>query len=138
MKPLWYRWARVYFAGGCIIGSGFLLFKYTVPTDEAVYESFSPEIKQECDAKRRFRQLEQEELIRIVRKTSALNDPIWKTGPIGLPFEKNQRNLGQRLIDYNEVEKQDLEESKRSEVERAQQEMQEIVKLDEKRRWKWW
>ena len=46
VKPLWYRWARVYFAGGCLVGTG-VLFWYTIrPTDEQLIARFSPEVKQ--------------------------------------------------------------------------------------------
>ena len=45
VKPLWYRWARVYFAGGCLVGTG-VLFWYTIrPTDEQLIARFSPEVK---------------------------------------------------------------------------------------------
>ncbi|KAK6459129.1 uncharacterized protein RJT20DRAFT_132274 [Scheffersomyces xylosifermentans] len=128
-KPLWYRWARVYFAGSCIIGSGVVLYIYTTPTDEQLIAQFSPEIREEYEKNRELRQKEQDELMRIVRQTSQSKDPIWKTGPIGSPFEKEQRNLGQQLVDYEGFKRMKAAEAQKEEIEKANEELLEVVKI---------
>lgn len=139
-KPLWYRWARVYFAGACIIGTGVLLFKYNTPTDEELIARFSPQVRAEYEKSRELRQLEQQELMKIVQKTAASNDPIWKTGPIGSPFEKDQRNLSQKLVDEQLFanNKRDLEIL--DSLTKAQLELEETEKLIENKKssWKFW
>lgn len=137
-KPLWYRWLRVYIAGGCIIGTGALLFKYTTPSDEELYQRFSPEIKAESDAKRDFRQRELKELMRIALKTAALDDPIWKTGPIGLPFEVAQRNMSQQLVNYREFQQEAATKFKQDQLNDAMQNLEEIEQLSKKKWYRLW
>ncbi|EGW30904.1 uncharacterized protein SPAPADRAFT_68133 [Spathaspora passalidarum NRRL Y-27907] len=140
-KPLWYRWARVYFAGGCIIGTGVLLYNTIRPSEEDLIASFSPEVRRDYERNKALRELEQQRLMEIVKQTAKSDEPIWKTGPIGSPFEKDQRNLGQQLVDYEGVRRdQALDESK-EEVERAKAEMREaeaLISGGEKKKWWWW
>ncbi|KAK6460537.1 hypothetical protein DFJ63DRAFT_289921 [Scheffersomyces coipomensis] len=140
-KPLWYRWARVYFAGTCIIGSGVLLYKYTTPTDEELIAAFSPEIRAEYEQNKAARKREAEELFKIMKQTSSSNDPIWKTGPIGSPFEKDQRNLSQTLIDYEQFKKDSGNDFKKDEIEQAKLQLIETEKLKQQQKssswWNW-
>ena len=76
-KPLWYRWARVYFAGACIIGTGVLLYQTIRPSDEKLISQFSPEIRAEYERNKELRQKEQQRLMEIVKQTAASNEPIW-------------------------------------------------------------
>ncbi|ODV80973.1 assembly factor CBP4 [Suhomyces tanzawaensis NRRL Y-17324] len=136
-KPLWYRWARVYFTGSCIVGTGVVLYKYTTPTDEELIAAFSPEIRAEYERNRELRQKEQAELMRIAKITSQSNDPIWKTGPIGSPFEKDQRNLNQQLIDYEQTRRESGNDQKRIEIAQAEQDLIEAENLAKKKS-SWW
>lgn len=124
-KPLWYRWTRVGVVGFSIIATGSLLFKYTVPTDEQLIAKFSPEIRAEYERNREVRQKEQQELMKIAKETAASNDPIWKTGKIKSPFEKDGRNTDPKLVDIEKYNRERGDEFKRLEVEKAQQELKE-------------
>lgn len=135
-KPLWYRWARVYFAGGCIIGTGVLLYIYTTPTDEELISRFSPEVRAEYEQGRALRRKEQQALMEIVKKTSLSQDPIWKTGRIGSPLEKDQRNLSINLVDeelFDEATPKQVAEQ----VKAAQAQLAEIEAV-EKQNKPWW
>ncbi|CAG90640.2 DEHA2G14124p [Debaryomyces hansenii CBS767] len=135
-KPLWYRWARVGVVGFSIIATGSLLFKYTVPTDEQLIAKFSPEIRAEYERNREIRQKEQQELMKIARETAASDDPIWKTGRIKSPFEKDGRNTDPKLVDIEKYNRERGDEFKKSEVERAQQELREAEELvSQKKGW---
>ncbi|GMM36367.1 Cbp4 protein [Saccharomycopsis crataegensis] len=85
--PLWMRWAKVNLVGAAIVGFGVLCFKYTTPSDEQLISRMSPEVRSQYEREKSLRRKEQEELIRIVKQTSASNDPIWMTGPIKSPLE---------------------------------------------------
>ncbi|KAG7663618.1 CBP4 [[Candida] subhashii] len=136
-KPLWYRWARVYFAGGCITGLGFWLWYNIRPTDEELIAAFSPEVRANYERNKEARLLEQQKLMEIVKKTSASNDPIWMTGPIGSPFEKDQRNMNQQLVDYNAVNKSIAQNAQKEQIELANKEEEEAAQLlkQSKRSW---
>ncbi|GEQ69332.1 hypothetical protein JCM33374_g3003 [Metschnikowia sp. JCM 33374] len=82
------KWVRMLTAGGSIVGTGVLLFKYTVPTDEELIARFSPEIRAEYERSKALRQKEQQELMKIAQETAKSNDPIWKTGKIGSLLRK--------------------------------------------------
>lgn len=137
-KPLWYRWARVYFAGGCIIGTGALLYRYTTPTDDQLISAFSPEVRAEYEAARELRRLEQAEVMRIAKQTSSSNDPIWKTGAIGSPFDLLERNPNQKLVDYEAYKMKKAEDQLKDDVDAATREMNELEELKKKKRWFSW
>lgn len=142
-KPLWYRWARVYAVGFGIIGFGFLLYSNIVPTDEELISRLSPELRAQYEKEKGLRRREQEELIKIVKQTSASNDPIWKTGPIKSPFEHG----GEQLADVKQrYEKEMAEKKQMGEIERIRAELEEAqskTKLEteeqlKKRTWYSW
>ncbi|EMG49822.1 CBP4 Assembly factor CBP4 [Candida maltosa Xu316] len=138
-KPLWYRWARVYVAGGSIVGFGVLLFYTICPTDEKLIASFSPEVRADYEKNRELRQQEQKRLMEIAKQTAASNDPIWKAGPIGSPFEKEQRNLNMQLIDKELFHKTKFEEQQKEEIDNANQQMKEVEQLlSQKKNKPWW
>ncbi|SCU82948.1 LAME_0C03444g1_1 [Lachancea meyersii CBS 8951] len=120
-KPLWFRWLRVYAFGGAIIATGCVLFKYTTPSDEELIKALSPELRLQFERERQLRQAEQQELMNIVRETAKSQDPIWKTGSIDSPFE---RNAGQQSRD--QFQRLKAEEIQREELQRIRQELQQI------------
>ncbi|CAI5757400.1 unnamed protein product [Candida verbasci] len=137
-KPLWYRWARVYFAGGCLVGLGVVLYKTIRPTDEEMIASFSPEVRANYENNRELRRLEQQRLMEIAKQTSSSDDPIWKTGPIGSPLEKQQRNLSMQLIDKELFNRTKQEELQKSEIEHVNKEAKEAEELMKKNKKSWW
>lgn len=139
VKPLWYRWARVYATGGAIIGTGVLLYTYTVPTDEQLVAAFSPEIRANYERNRALRQREQEELMKIVQETAQSNEPIWKTGRITSPFEKETRGQDPRLVDQKVFFHEQELAKKREEVAAADAELAETEALIAKPKgwWRW-
>ncbi|CAK9435752.1 uncharacterized protein LODBEIA_P04550 [Lodderomyces beijingensis] len=141
-KPLWYRWARVYFAGGCLVGLGVVLWYTIRPTEEQLIASFSPEIRADYERNKALREQEQQRLMEIVKQTSASNDPIWKAGPIGSPFEKTQRNLNMELIDSELFHKQRAEDAQKAEIHKGVEKNEEVERLLQEKRQKeqknWW
>lgn len=137
-RPLWYRWARVGFYGSAIIGTGVLLYAYATPTDEELIASFSPQVRAEYEARRELRQREQQVLMEIVKKTAALNDPVWKTGPIRSPFEKEGRGVDPRLVDPQEMLRDSAAEAQRAQTEAARQQAAETERLLQAKKSKWW
>lgn len=121
-KPLWFRWLRVYAVGGAIILSGFILFKYTTPTDEDIINALSPELRLQYERERKLRQAEQQELMKIVQRTTNSNDPIWKTGPIQSPWE---RNTGE-LETHEQFQRLKADQIQKEELERIRQELDQI------------
>lgn len=119
-KPLWYRWARVYAAGFGIVMTGVLLFKYTTPTEEELINSLSPELRAQYEREKGLRRREQEELIKIVKQTSASNDPIWMTGPIKSPWDKDNKMVNLK----EKYEKELAEKNQSDELERVQRELE--------------
>lgn len=135
-KPLWYRWTRVGVVGFSIIATGGLLFKYTVPTDEQLIAKFSPEIRAEYERNKEMRQKEQQELMRIAQETAASNEPIWKTGKIKSPFEKDGRNTDPKLVDIEKFYRERGNDFKRKEIEQAERELREVEELtSQKKGW---
>lgn len=137
-KPLWRIWARVYVTGAAIIGTGVLLYKYTVPTDEELIARFSPEIRADYERNRKLRQQEQQELMKIVKETYKSNDPVWKTGPIKSPFEKDTRGVDPHLVDKTTFFKSLEDEKRKQEVEKANAELAETEQLMNKPKKSWW
>lgn len=137
-QRVWYRWARVYFTGSCIIGFGVLCFKYTVPTDEELIARFSPEVRADYERNKELRHKEQEELMKIVKQTSASNDPIWKTGYIKSPFEKEGRGVDPKLVNIEEFNRAKANEFKLKELEVANQELEEQQALAKQKKKHWW
>ncbi|CEP22954.1 CBP4 [Cyberlindnera jadinii] len=119
-KPLWYRWARVYAVGFGIVMTGVLLFKYTTPTEEELINSLSPELRAQYEREKGLRRREQEELIKIVKQTSASNDPIWMTGPIKSPWDKDNKMVNLK----EKYEKELAEKNQSDELERVQRELE--------------
>lgn len=136
-KPLWYRWTRIGVIGFSIIATGSLLFKYTVPTDEQLIARFSPEIRADYERNRKLRQMEQQELMQIAQETAASDEPIWKTGSIKSPFEKEGRNVDPKLVDVQLFNKQRGDDYKKDEISRAAQELQEAEKLAAEKKKGW-
>lgn len=137
-KPLWYRWARVWVTGGSIIGFGVLCFKYTTPTDEELIARFSPEVRANYERNKALRQKEQQELMLIARETAKSNDPIWKTGKIMSPFEKDGRGVDPKLVDAVQFFKDEEESRRREEVAQASAELAETEKLVKEKKSRWW
>lgn len=136
-KPLWYRWARVYVTGFSIVATGVLLYNYTVPTDEELIARFLPENRANYERNRKLRQLEQQELMRIAQETAASKDPVWKTGKIQLPFEKDTRGIDPKLVDKPAFFQQEQDDVRRQEVDRARAELAEAEQLKKKKWWFW-
>lgn len=137
-RPLWVRWARVFVVGGCIIGTGVLLFKYTTPTDEELIARFSPEVRANYEKNKALRQKEQQELMLIAQETAKSNDPIWKAGRIKSPFEKEGRGVDPRLVDAVAFHKKEAQEFQKQKVERAGDELEEAQKLLSEKKRSWW
>lgn len=139
-KPMWYKWARVWVTGASIVGTGVFLFKYTVPTDEELIAKFSPEIRADYERNKSLRQKEQQELMKIVQETAKSNDPIWKTGKIKSPFEKEGRGVDPHLVDKVKFFKDEEDARRKEEVARANEELMETEQLvsQSKKRWWWW
>lgn len=129
--------AGIYGTG--IIVLGFTLFRYTTPTEEQLISRFSPEIRAEYEQNKLLRQQEQQELMKIVQQTSKSNDPIWKTGKISSPFEKDTRGMNPNLVDQKKFERQQALAHQQHQVEQSQLQLQETEKLLTKKPWyKFW
>lgn len=137
-KPLWYRWARVPLSGIAIIGTGVILFYNIVPTDEEVIKRFSPEVRAQYEKNRELRQKEQEELMRIVQQTAKSDEPIWKTGPIVSPFEKETRGKVTDLVDRNTYFQQKEEQKQQKEIAEAKAQFLENEELFARKKLSWW
>lgn len=145
-RPLWVRWLRVWAVGGAIIGAGALLFKYTTPTDEQLINSLSPELRLQYERERNLRQAEQKELMKIVKETSQSDRPIWDTGAIQSPWEKNvdPQSKGRQNFEQLKAEQVQKEELDRIRNELTQIREQtssktgEIVQGKNKSWWKLW
>ncbi|CDO96105.1 unnamed protein product [Kluyveromyces dobzhanskii CBS 2104] len=107
-----FRWGKVFAAGGSIILTGVLLFKYTTPTDEQLIQALSPELRLQYERERNLRQAEQQELMKMVQETMKSNDPIWRTGSVDSPWERNgpqtTKDQFQRLK-ADQVQKEELD-----------------------------
>lgn len=136
----WYKWVRVWGWGSGIVGTGVLLYNFTVPTDEELIAKFSPEVRANYEKNKELRQKEQEELMKIARETAKSNDPIWKTGKIASPFERDTRGVDPKLVDAAKFFQEEEESKKRAEVAEADAELLETEKLmaQSKKKWWWW
>lgn len=135
----WYKWVRVWGWGSGIVGTGVLLYKFTVPTDEELIARFSPEVRANYERNKALRQKEQEELMKIARETAKSNDPIWKTGRIGSPFERDTRGVDPKLVDAPKFFQEEEEAKKRAEVAKADAELAETEKLmAQSKKKSWW
>ncbi|KAM9889729.1 hypothetical protein OXX80_010902 [Metschnikowia pulcherrima] len=134
------KWARMLGTGVSIVGTGVLLFKYTVPSDEELIARFSPEIRAEYERGKSLRQKEQEELMKIAQETAKSNDPIWKTGKIASPFEKDTRGMDPKLVDVQNFYQEKELNKRKQEVELANAELLETEKLvaQSKKSWLPW
>lgn len=111
---------RVYAVGALIVGTGVLLYKYTTPTEEELISRLSPELRLQYEREKKLRQKEQEELVKIVKQTSASNDPIWKTGSIKSPWERDTK-----VINLKEKYEHELaEQNQMDEIERVRMELE--------------
>ncbi|CUM63162.1 uncharacterized protein PRCAT00000729001 [Priceomyces carsonii] len=136
-RPLWVSWARVFLTGAGIIGTGVVLYKYTVPTDDQLIASFSPEIRAEYERDREFRQKEQQAVMDNARETAASDNPIWMAGKIKSPFDKDTRGMDPQLVDYELFRKLKNDDFKQEQIKRAQEDLAETEKLSSKKR-SWW
>lgn len=137
-KPLWYRWARVPLSGFLIIGTGVFLYYKIVPTDEELIKRFSPEVRAQYERNKELRQKEQQELMRIVQETAKSNEPIWKTGPITSPFEKDTRGKAPVLVDRNAYLQEKEQQKQAQEVDEAKAQYLETEKLFAQKKLSWW
>lgn len=137
-QQVWYKWARIFFTGSCIIGTGVILFNTTVPTDEELIARFSPEVRASYEHNKALRRKEQEELMKIVKETAASNNPVWMTGSIASPFEKETRGLDPKLVDKELFHRQRAEDFKRLEVEQASKDLEEAELLAKSSKKSWW
>jgi hypothetical protein len=110
----------VYATGFGIVMTGVLLYKYTTPTEEQLINSLSPELRAQYEREKGLRRKEQEELMKIVQQTAASNDPIWMTGPIKSPWDKDNKmeNLKEKY------EKELAEQDQMKELEKVQRELE--------------
>lgn len=138
MDPLVARaYLRGLLYGSGIIATGVILFKYTTPTDEELIARFSPEIRADYEKNKALRQQEQKELMELVKKTTASNDPIWKTGKIGSPFERDTRGMDPKLVNLQEFEKEKGLKYQQEQIEKSEKELQEAKELLKKKS-SWW
>ena len=127
--PLWIRWARIWAAGGVVVGAGLLLYKYTTPTDEELLNKFSPELRRDYERQRELRREEQRQLINIVKETSKSNDPIWMAGPLVAPWEGSMTNEQM----FNDIKKKEATRRQQEELERVERELEELRRASEER-----
>ncbi|KAG7196189.1 assembly factor cbp4 [Scheffersomyces spartinae] len=137
-KPLWLQWARVFAVGGLISGTGFVLYYTCVPTDEELIAKFSPEIRADYERNKLLRQKEQELLMENARKTANSNEPIWKTGAVPSPFEKDTRGMANTVFDLKSWELEEANKVKMSEVEKAKKELEQVEQISLAQKKKWW
>ncbi|BAO39500.1 Assembly factor CBP4 [Kluyveromyces marxianus] len=116
------RWGKVFAAGGSIVLAGVLLFKYTTPTDEQLIQALSPELRLQYERERNLRQAEQQELMKIVQQTMKSNDPIWKSGSVENPWEKDNGSRATK----DQFQRMKADQVQKEELERIRQELGKI------------
>lgn len=133
MPPLWARWLKVYIAGGAIITTGVLLFKYTTPTDQQLLDSLSPELRAQYAKDKKMREWEQEELKKIVQKSLESDEPIWKAGGIESPMGQSHK------MKENTFRKQIIEKEQQEQLSKANQQLDDIRRLENgNKKNSWW
>ncbi|KAG7827966.1 hypothetical protein KL920_004216 [Ogataea angusta] len=140
MSQSWLLWKRSLITGGGIIGSGVLLYIFTTPTEEQLVAKLSPELRADYERNKELRRKEQEMLMEIVKQTAASNDPVWKTGPIVSPWDRDFTPSRESLLVKRErFEKEQAEKKQREELERLKADAK-LVQADENkgRGWKFW
>lgn len=116
------RWGKVFAAGGSIVLAGVLLFKYTTPTNEQLIQALSPELRLQYERERNLRQAEQQELMKIVQQTMKSNDPIWKSGSVENPWEKDNGSRATK----DQFQRMKADQVQKEELERIRQELGKI------------
>lgn len=137
-RPIWLRWVRVFAVGGAITASGFLLYTFTTPTDEQLVARFSPEIRAEYERNRELRQREQQELMKIAKETSDSNEPIWRTGKIKSPFERDTRGIDPKLVNIRNFEQEQALKYQQEQLQKSTAQLQETEALLKEKKSKWW
>ena len=102
--------------------AGVLLFKYTTPTDEQLIQALSPELRLQYERERNLRQAEQQELMKIVQQTMKSNDPIWKSGSVENPWEKDNGSRATK----DQFQRMKADQVQKEELERIRQELGKI------------
>ena len=93
-----------------------------------------------------LRQAEQQELMKIVKRTAESDDPIWKTGSIQSPFENSN---APQIKNRQQFEKLKADQVQREELKRINEELAKIRQetstgtkqiVDERSKgwWKFW
>lgn len=111
------------------MASGVLLYKYATPTDEQLIAQFSPEVRAQYERNKELRRQEQRELMKNAQVTAASNDPIWKTGNIKNPWDKENRGSDPNLIDPVKFHQQQATEFKKQQIEQAEHDFLETERL---------
>jgi len=104
-------WAKAIFWSSSIAGLGFVLLKYATPNSDQLLKEMSPDVRRQAEKNMELRMKEQEELMKIVKRTAASNDPIWKTGPIQSPWDSDYKRTAESPL----VSKQKFEKLKAAE-----------------------
>ncbi|CDK24954.1 unnamed protein product [Kuraishia capsulata CBS 1993] len=144
MSANYIMWKKFILYGGGIVGSGVLLYKFTTPTEEQLIARLSPELRAEYENNRQFRQQEQQELMKIVQETAASSEPIWKTGSIVSPWDRDPATQGlpkgtELLVKKQTFEKGIATARQLSEIEALKQEEERMAQASqEKSKWAFW
>ncbi|KAH3661679.1 hypothetical protein OGAPHI_006529 [Ogataea philodendri] len=141
MSQAYLLWKRSLLTGGGIIGTGVLLYIFTTPTEEQLVAKLSPELRADYERNKELRQREQQMLMEIVKQTAASNEPIWKTGSLVSPWDKEfQPSSESFLVKRERFEREQAEARQRQELERLKQEakLTETVVAPKSSKWKFW
>ncbi|CAN6622210.1 assembly factor Cbp4p [Trichomonascus vanleenenianus] len=72
------RMFKALLGGGSVVGFGYLLMKYTTPTDEELINALSPELRKKYEEEKEIRR-EQNRLLRErIEQQAKSSDPLWK------------------------------------------------------------
>ncbi|KAK3898938.1 nascent polypeptide-associated complex subunit beta [Staphylotrichum tortipilum] len=87
-KPVnWWLWAKMAVVGGGIIWGGPALVRYVSPTDEELFQKYSPELQKRSLEGRQERQQEFDDFVMKLKEYSKSDKPIWV---VQAEAEKNQ------------------------------------------------